>query len=374
MKHILFVTSNAALYGANTSMLNLMDRLNIDGFKTSVIVSTYGPLLEELNRKNYAYKVIPFFGNYCKAGEPLKLKDKLYGLAYDIFLAKINKDIVEKWNVDVIHSNSSVADFGPLLAELTHKPHIWHIREMMEDDYNIQYAHPFLNKLLRSRSKKVICITEAVRKKNYGKKKRKNVEVVYNGFDINDYLIHKEDVFKNDICNFLICGVVQEGKGQIYAVKMIHILIDRGMTKVHLYIVGNRNPEYEKVLKKYISDNSLENYITFVDFTKNIQEIRKNIDIALVCTKNEALGRVTIESMLSDILVIGANSGGTAEIIQDGKTGYLYRSEDEVDLTEKVIYAWNHKEEVKEIVRQAKSYAEENFDSVKQTEKIEKMY
>ena len=54
MKHILFVTSNAALYGANTSMLNLMDRLNIDGFKTSVIVSTYGPLLEELNRKNYA--------------------------------------------------------------------------------------------------------------------------------------------------------------------------------------------------------------------------------------------------------------------------------------------------------------------------------
>ena len=167
---------------------------------------------------------------------------------------------------------------------------------------------------------------------------------------------------------------MQEGKGQIYAVKMIHILIDRGMTKVHLYIVGNRNPEYEKVLKKYISDNSLENYITFVDFTKNIQEIRKNIDIALVCSKNEALGRVTIESMLSDILVIGANSGGTAEIIQDGKTGYLYRSEDEVDLTEKVIYAWNHKEEVKEIVRQAKSYAEENFDSVKQTEKIEKMY
>lgn len=372
-KHILFVTSNAGLYGANTSMLNLMDKLNSDGFRTSVIVSAYGPLLQELNKKNYTYKVIPFFGNYHKIGKPLSKKEKLYNIVYNFALARQNKNLVDNWNIDVIHSNSSVSDFGPVLAKLTHRPHVWHIREMMEDDYNIQYAYPYLNKILRNQSRKVICITEAVKEKNYGKKK-KNVEVIYNGFDIDNYLIDKEEILNGDSCNFLICGAIQEGKGQIYAVKMINILVQKGITDIHLYVVGSGDANYANELKKYVQDNSIEDYVTFIAFTKNIQEIRKNIDIALVCSKNEALGRVTIESMLGDILVIGAASGGTAEIVQDGKTGYLYRPEDEKDLAEKVIFALSHKEEAKAIVRQAKVYAKENFDSVKQTRKIEKIY
>ncbi|MBO5057625.1 MAG: glycosyltransferase family 4 protein [Lachnospiraceae bacterium] len=373
-KHILFVTSNAGLYGANTSMLNLMDKLNLDGFRTSVIVSAYGPLLQELNKKKYTYKVIPFFGNYQKVGKPISKRDKLYNIAYNFALAKQNKDIITRWNVDVIHSNSSVSDFGPVLAKLTGKPHVWHIREMMEDDYNIEYVCPRLNKMLRNQSRKVICITEAVKEKNYGKKNKKNVEVIYNGFDIDNYLINKEEILNGNICNFLICGAVQEGKGQIYAVKMIDILVHKGITDVHLYVVGSGDADYTNELKTYVKDKSIEDYVTFIAFTKNIQEIRKNIDIALVCSKNEALGRVTIESMLGDILVIGADSGGTAEIIQDRKTGYLYRPEDENDLAEKVIFALSHKEEVKAIVRQAKAYAKENFDSVKQTRKIEKIY
>lgn len=373
-KHILFVTSNASLYGANTSMLNLMDKLNCDGYRTSVIVSTYGPLLQELNRKNYTYKVVPFFGNYNKVGKTLKTKEKLYNLIYNFELARQNKDLIDKWSIDVIHSNSSVADFGPMLAILAYKPHIWHIREMMEDDYNIEYTYPTLNKFLRKQSRKIICITEAVREKNYGKKVKKNVEVIYNGFDVDNYLISKEEILNRDICNLLICGVVQEGKGQIYAIKMINILVQKGITGVHLYVVGNGDADYIKELKKYVEDNSMEDYVTFIAFTKNIQEIRKKMDIALVCSKNEALGRVTIESMLGDILVIGANSGGTAEIVQNGKTGYLYNVEDEEDLAEKVIFALFHKEEVKNIVRQAKIYAKENFDSVKQTRKIEKIY
>lgn len=373
-KHILFVTSNASLYGANTSMLNLMDKLNCDGYRTSVIVSTYGSLLQELNRRNYTYKVIPFFGNYNKVGKPIKAKEKFYNFFYNYELAEQSKDLIDNWSIDVIHSNSSVADFGPILAMLTHRPHIWHIREMMEDDYDIEYTYPILNKILRNKSRKIICITKAVKEKHYGNKVKKNVQVIYNGFDIDRYLIHKEEILNGDVCNFLICGVVQEGKGQIYAIKMIYLLIQKGLTKVHLYVVGNGDDDYIKKLKRYVRDRSIEDYVTFVAFTSNIQEIRKKIDIALVCSQNEALGRVTIESMLGDLLVIGANSGGTAEIVQDGKTGYLYKVGDETDLAQKVIYALSHKEEVKDIVRKAKIYAMENFNSIEQTKKIEKIY
>lgn len=48
--------------------------------------------------------------------------------------------------------------------------------------------------------------------------------------------------------------------------------------------------------------------------------MRKKIDVELVCSRSEAFGRVTIESMMSSNPVIGANTGGTKELIIEGLT------------------------------------------------------
>ena len=49
----------------------------------------------------------------------------------------------------------------------------------------------------------------------------------------------------------------------------------------------------------------------------------------LMCSKNEALGRVTIEAMFAGCPVLGRNSGGTKELIRHGTNGYLYNDIDE---------------------------------------------
>ena len=56
----------------------------------------------------------------------------------------------------------------------------------------------------------------------------------------------------------------------------------------------------------------------------------------LVCSKMEALGRVTIEGMYYRNLVIGADSGATAELVKDGMTGYLYKSGNIDDLVKNI--------------------------------------
>ena len=43
-----------------------------------------------------------------------------------------------------------------------------------------------------------------------------------------------------------------------------------------------------------------------------------------MCSKFEAMGRVTVESMCCKTPVIGRNSGGTSELIIHNKTGLLY--------------------------------------------------
>jgi glycosyltransferase involved in cell wall biosynthesis len=48
-------------------------------------------------------------------------------------------------------------------------------------------------------------------------------------------------------------------------------------------------------------------------------------DAVLMCSKNEAMGRVTVEAMSACRPVIGYDQAGTSEIIEHGRTGLLYR-------------------------------------------------
>jgi glycosyltransferase involved in cell wall biosynthesis len=44
-----------------------------------------------------------------------------------------------------------------------------------------------------------------------------------------------------------------------------------------------------------------------------------------MCSKNEALGRVTIEAMSRGTPVIGFDNAGTSEIIKHAYNGFLYK-------------------------------------------------
>jgi glycosyltransferase involved in cell wall biosynthesis len=48
-------------------------------------------------------------------------------------------------------------------------------------------------------------------------------------------------------------------------------------------------------------------------------------DITLVCSTCEAFGRVAVESMSVGTPVVGSNSGGLPEIIEDEVNGLLYK-------------------------------------------------
>lgn len=64
--------------------------------------------------------------------------------------------------------------------------------------------------------------------------------------------------------------------------------------------------------------------------------LRQNMDIELMCAERETFGWVTVEGMRSGLLVIGANTGATPEIITNMKTGLLYTHGDARDLADKI--------------------------------------
>ena len=74
------------------------------------------------------------------------------------------------------------------------------------------------------------------------------------------------------------------------------------------------------------------------------------------------------------MLIIGADSGGIAELLQHSENGLLYQPRDCENLADKIEYAINHKKECWKIIRRAKGYAIENFELNRSGERILNIY
>lgn len=366
--HILFIANCEVLYGANRSMIDLAVGLQNLGQDIYFFIPYQGTmesrhiLRMKLEEYGFAYafmRYVPSVHLSCEKGMAEKMLRREINAQCQIKM----KAYIAKWEIDIIHTNSLTHMIGASLSKQTHKPHVWHVREALKNHYDFHYDSVVSYRHALRNAGKIICISEYVRKTHRKMLRDASVIVLRDGFCVDKYVL--DGVYNKCQTEYrmLICGVIYEGKGQLEAVKAVDSLLNRyNMRNIHLQIVGDGSGDYYNKIKDYIQEKDLYDYVEMLPFQEDLREIRKNTDIALMCSKSEALGRVTVESMLSENLVIGADSGGTAEIIKDGVNGHLYKCGDAKDLCGKIYYAITHWNEQERIIANAKEYAIANYD------------
>ena len=114
-------------------------------------------------------------------------------------------------------------------------------------------------------------------------------------------------------------------------------LVNLGLD-IELVIVGDGLPKNERCLKHLVKVKGIEANVRFTGYVSDPTPIINTADALLVCSTNEAFGRVTVEGMLAGKPVIGARSGATGELIEEGVNGLLYAPGDDKDLAEKIRY------------------------------------
>ncbi|MES2587559.1 MAG: glycosyltransferase [Bacteroidota bacterium] len=126
-------------------------------------------------------------------------------------------------------------------------------------------------------------------------------------------------------------------KGQLTLLKALKILDNQEITVCFMGSETlNETSEYSALLKQFIVENNLESQVVFLPFQPEVVYFYKAIDLCIMASKSETFGMVTIESLASGTDVIGSNSGGTTEILQNGELGILFEPESEHDLAEKI--------------------------------------
>lgn len=270
------------------------------------------------------------------------------------------KKIIKTIAPDVVISNTFSVWIGADIAISLGIPHIWYIREFMELDHNI--THEDSNKIRKLVSESnAIFISKAIENYYLNVKKYsfKKTKVVYDKITLDKNIHVKFDKFVTPETEAIFVGQLAQGKGVLDAVKAAKQVYEDGYN-FSLDIYG-KGPQ-EVVIKDYIRDNNILN-VHLKGYTTRVSAQRPIYDIALVCSKMEALGRVTLEAMYYGNLVIGADSGGTKELVQDNVTGYLYQSGNINSLVEIIENTIDKGTQNIVVMKRAREWAIQNFSS-----------
>ncbi|WP_338811938.1 glycosyltransferase family 4 protein [Bernardetia sp. Wsw4-3y2] len=401
---LLFLSHYGELLGANRSLLSLLKGLKnhtTKNIKPFVIVAEKGEFTGELQKNDIEFKIIPFLLNMQVISPKEKgLKKLLRSLffRYSAIQSKMKNEKailkilkwVEQKNIDIIHSNSSVFDVGQFVANALHIPHIQHFREFGDKDYFLVPYTAWQD--VRQKWQKLdakIVISKAIQNHHFPtENSRKNEEGKQNTFLIYNGVFEKqvfEDLkkqFEQTKTNnqttqkpfiFSILGLLHPAKGQNEAIKAF-AEVQKKHSNTVLQIIGKSNFKgYQEELENLVKQYSLEEKVIFEGYISNPTSKLLESDALLMCSEAEGMGRVTIEGMACGCVLIGKNSGGTSELIEDKKTGFLYNS-DYQHLAKQMIFVLENQELCNEIRQNAFEFVKENFSTESYVSKVIDVY
>lgn len=192
-----------------------------------------------------------------------------------------------------------------------------------------------------------------------------HTRVIYNGIDVRVFSPQSNKRVDDNILKLIYAGGFWEHKGVTSAIEAVdHLVNTLCIRNIHLSLVGSGHPEYVEKMKRQISEAGIESYVSFRDRVPRNQmpELLKSYDILLFpSTWPEPLARIVQEAMACGLLVIGSTSGGTPEILHDGRNGLAFKAGDSKMLAEKIALAVSNPELRNRLTQAARRTVEEHF-------------
>ena len=316
--------------GAERALLEMLTYLKKQGFKNHVLIDRQGELSTELTQLGIDFTIVrlPWWAENANTGAQISLPSELDRIV----------DQIRQLNPKICATNSIVTPWLAYAAAITNKPHAWLIHEVGKLDNNFEYAvsdkHFFMTidvlsnvVFFNSRSTTDFFMPHFKYAKNGG--------IIY---PVKGALRPEKitSPYRNDVIKLVSVGRIAKAKNQLELIRAVEI-IKRRKHDVQLVLVGQIYPDYQTDIEEYIDQHQLQENVTLAGQVNNPSSISVLADIFVTATSNEAFGRSTVEAMDLGIPVVGANAAGTAEIIQNGKTGLLYKLGDPQELADKII-------------------------------------
>jgi glycosyltransferase involved in cell wall biosynthesis len=184
--------------------------------------------------------------------------------------------------------------------------------------------------------KKVLAISQAVKTDVEGRSNIKPI-LVYNGIN-NNLIKRKTNYYLNTF------RIVQIGRLD-HSIKGQHVLLDALNRLVHARGINNINVDFIgegkslEFLQNLARSYQLENHVNFLGIKDRsyIYEHLKDYDLFVQPSLHEGFGLTVIEAMSAKVPVLVADIDGPAEIIENGRYGFLFSVGNSDDCAKAII-------------------------------------
>ena len=201
--------------------------------------------------------------------------------------------------------------------------------------------------------------------KNWGVKADR-LKVIYNGTRITNNEFSKSN---SNTIKLITVGRLAPWKNVDSIIEAMYLLKKEDL-EINLIIVGSGPQELD--LKKQVDNLNLSNEVIFTGQKKylELKEYYKSADIYIQASGYEGLPHVLLEAINFDLAIISTPIGGTNEILQDGKNGFILDLEKGIKPNSKnlkniILEAVNNKKLTEEKRVNAKKLLNSKFDESK---------
>lgn len=333
-------------------LLDLCRRINKERFSVSVVVLQGGNPLAEA---------------FAAAGVTVKFFEKKHW--GDRRIIKLVADHLKEEAPDIVHTHLFAGDFwGGLAAK---QAGVKNIVSTKHDILNEGWLRNYLGRRSRRQARQVVAISRATQAYLFNKEKidQNKVKLIYNGIDIDKFYIEEPKLFTSPELQIGVIGRLSPEKGHKYLIQALRLWSHRDW-QVDFLADGPLRLKLENQARGL----GLEGKIQFRGEVEDVRAYLGKWDIFVLPSISEGLSLALLEAGAAGRCVIASWVGGVPEIVTDQQEGLLFEPKNVVQLTQRLDWVIEHKEEAQKFARQLQKKVVENFDIKKIVQQYESLY
>lgn len=225
---------------------------------------------------------------------------------------------------DYVITNSFADVFGYLLSEKLSVPHIFYIREFMEDDHQLSHIRKDIDVMCQNSY--AIFISQSIEKFYLSKYSFKGTFRIYNYIEPPMNAIKK---CRSDVLKLCMVGTLQYGKGQHFLLEVLKKVEEDGYAgrfTVEFAGEGPMRDSLEKYANQYLSSD-----VKFMGQVSDVYSFYGSNDVLVVCSNREALGRIVVEAFYTYKYIVGPDTGEISYLL-DSQRGFIYEHDNKESL------------------------------------------
>lgn len=329
---IVILSHSSELGGAERSMIDLFDHWTGESLIKPhfIIRKPLKSMVPELKKRNWPYDTL-YYTNWSQRKPSKRAEDVFRNARYNAQAIKDIEKIIQRVRPDVVMTNTIVSPWAAIAAHFQRVPHVWFVREYGDIDHQhiFELGREKMLEDINTLSSLVVTNSKTLKEHIEQYIPADKIQPLYTPFDLEHLEKKAAEATKspykyNDSLKLVITGRIAPSKGQDLAAKAVGELKKQGFS-AELCVIGTpADPDDRQVLNDVIKEYDIEDRVHIIGHQNNPLAIITHADIGIMASQQEAFGRVTFEYMATGKPVIGANSGATPELIDDGKNGYLF--------------------------------------------------